>query len=142
MFREKIVTFGGNLKASHIKLSVAARDEYDDEDDEDFESSSDEICPEVKSDNNQFSLDFSDTKLIEFPKILQTSANNVRYLYLPRNRLTKLPTDLFLDFPHLEWLDVRNNGLTELPRLHSHKRFRNNKNILVLKLETFSFSVL
>ena len=140
MFREKIVTFGGNLRASHIKWS-AGRDEEDDEDDENFESSSDEICPEVKSDNNQFSLDFSDTKLIEFPKILQTSANNVRYLYLPRNRLTKLPTDLFLDFPHLEWLDVRNNCLTELPRLHSHKRFRNNKNILVLKLETFSFSI-
>ena len=77
MFREKIVTFGGNLKASHIKLSVAARDEYDDEDDEDFESSSDEICPEVKSDNNQFSLDFSDTKLIEFPKSLQTTGKNV-----------------------------------------------------------------
>ena len=141
MFREKIVTFGGNLKASHIKLSVAHDDE-DDEDDEDFESSSDEICPEVKSDNNQFSLDFSDTKLIEFPKSLQTTGKNVRYLYLNRNRLTRLPTDLFLDFPHLEWLDVRNNGLTELPGLHSHKRFRNNKNILLLKLETLLFPVL
>ena len=137
MFREKIVTFGGNLKASHIKLSKAH-----DEDDENFESSSDEICPEVKSDNNQFSSDFSDMKLIEFPKSLLTSAGNVRYLYLDRNRLTRLPTNLFLDFPHLEWLDVRNNGLTELPRLHSHKRFRNNKNILLLKLETLSFPVL
>ena len=141
MFREKIVTFGGNLRASHIKWSVG-HDEDDDEDDENFESSSDEICPEVKSDNNQFSSDFSDMKLIEFPKSLLTSAGNVRYLYLDRNRLTRLPTNLFLEFPHLEWLDVRNNGLTELPRLHSHKRFRNNKNILLLKLETLSFPVL
>ena len=118
MFREKIVTFGGNLKASHIKLSA-----HDEDDEEDFESSSDE-SPEVKSDNNQFSSDYSDMKLIEFPKSLQRPARNVRYLYLHRNKLTRLPTDLFLDFPHLEWLDVRNNGLTELPRLHSHKRFR------------------
>ena len=137
MFREKIVTFGGNLKASHIKLSKAH-----DEDDENFESSSDEICPEVKSDNNQFSSDFSDMKLIEFPISLQAIAKNVRYLYLHRNRLTRLPTNLFLDFPNLEWLDVRNNGLTELPRLHSHKRFRNNKNILVLNRETLLFPAL
>lgn len=137
MFREKIVTFGGNLKASHIKLSKAH-----DEDDENFESSSDEICPEVKSDNNQFSSDFSDMKLIEFPISLQATAKNVRYLYLHRNRLTRLPTNLFLDFPNLEWLDVRNNGLTELPRLHSHKRFRNNKNILVLNRETLLFPAL
>ena len=138
MFKEKIVTFGGNLKASHIKLSAV----HDEDDEDDFESSSDEICPEVKSDNNQFSSDFSDMKLIEFPKSLQSSARNVRYLYLHRNRLTRLPTDLFLDFPQLEWLDVRNNGLTELPRLHSHKRFRNNKNILLLKLETLLFPLL
>ena len=135
MFREKIVTFGGNLKASHTKLSH-------DEVDEDFESSSDEICPEVKSDKNQFSSDFSDMKLIEFPKSHLSTARNVRYLYLHRNLLTRLPTDLFLDLPHLEWLDVRNNDLTELPGLHSHKRFRNNKNILLLKLETLLFSVL
>ena len=138
MFREKIVTFEGNLKASHIKFNLA----HHDEDDEDFESSSDEICPEVKSDNNQFSSDFSDMKLIEFPISLQATAKNVRYLYLHRNRLTRLPTNLFLDFPHLEWLDVRNNGLTELPRLHSHKRFRNNKNILVLNRETLLFPAL
>ena len=131
MFREKIVTFGENLKASHIKFNVAHHDE-DDENDEDFESSSDEICPEVKSDNNQSSSDFSDMKLIEFPKSLQPSAKNVRFLYLDRNHLTRLPPDLFLDFPQLEWLDVRNNDLTELPHLHSHKRFRNNKNILLL----------
>ena len=117
MFREKIVTFGGNLRASHIKFGATH-----DEEEEEFESLSNENCPEVKSDNNKFSSDFSDMKLIEFPKILQVGEKNIKYLYLQQNKLTRLPTNLFIDLPNLQWLDVRNNALSELPQLQSHKR--------------------
>ena len=128
MFREKTVTFGGSLRASHVSFGVKEEqedDEDDYDDDEDFESLSNEDCPEVKSDNNQFSSDFSDMKLIEFPKILQTGEKNIKYLYLQQNKLTRLPTNLFIDLPNLQWLDVRNNALRELPQLQSHKRSAN-----------------
>ena len=128
MFREKIVTFGGNLRASHIKFGATH-----DEEEEEFESLSNENCPEVKSDNNKFSSDFSDMKLIEFPKILQEK--NLKYLYLPRNNLTKLPSNLFIDLPHLQWLDVRNNALQHLPRLRSHQR---SANIFIAKTRSFT----
>ena len=121
MFRERTVTFGGSVWASHIKLRVTAGD--DEEEDGEFESLSNEDCPEVQSDNNKFSSDFSDMKLIEFPKILQQG--NIKYLYLPRNKLTRLPSNLFIDLPNLEWFDVRNNALQDLPRLHSHQRSDN-----------------
>lgn len=131
MFREKIVTFAGNLRASHIKLRVTDND--DEEEDGRFESLSNEDCPEVKSDNNKFSSDFSDMKLIEFPKILHEG--NIKYLYLPRNKLTRLPSNLFIDLPHLEWLDVRNNALQHLPRLRSHQR---SANIFIAKTRSFT----
>ena len=135
MFREKIVTFGGNLRASHIKFGATH-----DEEEEEFESLSNENCPEVKSDNNKFSSDFSDMKLIEFPKILQEK--NLKYLYLPRNNLTKLPSNLLIDLPHLQWLDVRNNALRELPGLKSHKRSAKSfigktRSFTVLYMESF-----
>lgn len=36
-------------------------------------------------------------------------------LYLENNDLLELPKELFFFLPHLQWLDVRNNRLTELP---------------------------
>lgn len=42
-------------------------------------------------------------------------------LYLENNNLSELPEELFVSLPHLQWLDVRNNQLTNLPAsIRSH----------------------
>lgn len=42
-------------------------------------------------------------------------------LYLENNNLSELPKELFVSLPHLQWLDIRNNQLTNLPTsIRSH----------------------
>lgn len=36
-------------------------------------------------------------------------------LYLENNNLRELPKELFVLLTHLQWLDIRNNQLTNLP---------------------------
>lgn len=36
-------------------------------------------------------------------------------LYLENNNLCELPKELFIILSHLQWLDIRNNQLTDLP---------------------------
>ena len=40
----------------------------------------------------------------------------VTHLYLNNNQLSQLPPDFFLQFTNLQWLDLRNNQLRDLPR--------------------------
>lgn len=50
-----------------------------------------------------------------------------QYLYLEGNEISFLPDDFFKRFPHLKWLDLRNNCLTRLPCVYlgSHTSLRN-----------------
>ena len=41
----------------------------------------------------------------------------VTHLYLNDNNLTTLPKDFFQQFKHMEWLDLRNNYLIDLPKI-------------------------
>ena len=59
------------------------------------------------------SVDMSHRNLEELS--LCCSPNFVTHLYLNDNRLCELPKDFFLQFNHLQWLDLRNNLLVNLP---------------------------
>ena len=59
------------------------------------------------------SVDMSHRNLEELS--LCCSPNFVTHLYLNDNRLCELPKDFFLQFNHLQWLDLRNNLLINLP---------------------------
>ena len=59
------------------------------------------------------SVDMSHRNLEELS--LCCSPNFVTHLYLNDNRLCELPKDFFLQFNQLQWLDLRNNLLVNLP---------------------------
>jgi hypothetical protein len=59
-------------------------------------------------------LDLSRTGLAELPQELY-NARHVECLYLEGNKLTSIPDDFFQHLPNLQWLDLRNNRLTQLP---------------------------
>ena len=67
--------------------------------------------------------DLSGQRLTKFPSSIYNKPSLVRYLYMQDNMLTSLPKDLFLTLENLEWLDVRNNRIAELPPLKGHKRY-------------------
>ena len=59
------------------------------------------------------SLDMSNRNLEELT--LPVLPKFVTHLYLNDNNLCELPKDFFLQFNHLQWLDLRNNLLVNLP---------------------------
>ena len=56
-------------------------------------------------------------------RMKKVSFSTVTQLFLNDNKLQFLPCDFFLEFPSLQWLDLRNNQLIHLfgamPTLHS-----------------------
>lgn len=44
----------------------------------------------------------------------------VTHLYLNDNQLTSLPKEFFIQFHNLQWLDLRNNFLVNLPTKLPH----------------------
>jgi Leucine-rich repeat (LRR) protein len=58
-------------------------------------------------------LDMSKRQLNQF--VFPVLPHLVTHLYLNHNKLQTLPSDFFKQFFNLQWLDLRNNCLTELP---------------------------
>ena len=75
-----------------------------------FESSS-EVVPSKKT----IPLDMSRIQIskLDYPVL----PHLVTHLYLNDNHLTSLPQDFFRKFVNVQWLDLRNNLLTDLPNL-------------------------
>ena len=87
----------------------------------------------------------------EFVNYMVSSSHSIpfQYLYFEGNKLTQLPTDLFVRLSNLKWLDLRNNQLTSIPSngLAQHQSLqylllsRNRLRTLPYELgKTFSFS--
>ncbi|XP_013063183.2 leucine-rich repeat-containing protein 27-like isoform X1 [Biomphalaria glabrata] len=72
------------------------------------------------------SADLSRKHLQAIPEAL-LGLQHLEYLYLEGNQICYLPDDFFSFFPHLVWLDLRNNLLSRIPSLYlsSHTCLRN-----------------
>ena len=70
---------------------------------------------EVASAKNTIPLDMSHRQMstLDYPVL----PHLVTHLYLNDNHLTSLPKDFFKKFVNVQWLDLRNNLLTDLPNL-------------------------
>ena len=75
-----------------------------------FESTS-----EIISSKKTIPLDMSHRQIskLDYPVL----PHLVTHLYLNDNHLTSLPKDFFKKFVNVQWLDLRNNLLTDLPNL-------------------------
>ena len=64
---------------------------------------------------NNLPLDMSHRKISQL--VSPVLPHLVTHLYLNDNNLTSLPEDFFKQFIHVEWLDLRNNLLVNLPKI-------------------------
>ena len=64
---------------------------------------------------NNVPCDLSGRRLSDL--ILPVLPHLVTHLYLNDNNLTSLPKDFFKQFKNMEWLDLRNNFLVDLPKI-------------------------
>ena len=117
---EKCVTFSGNIRASYLNFSL----DYEDGSDDEGWSSGEEERVETSVQQHPDIADFSNRKLETFDLPQVKYPDRIKYLYLSHNVLKKLPENIFLVLPNLEWLDVRNNQLGFLPNLNSHQKIR------------------
>ena len=120
---EKCVTFSGNIRASYLNFSLDHDEQgSDDEGWSSGEESNDLRAQSVHQHPNI--ADFSNRKLETFDLRQVQYPERIKYLYLNENVLKQLPENIFVEFPNLEWLDVRNNQLGFLPNLNSHQKIR------------------
>ncbi|XP_021914486.1 leucine-rich repeat-containing protein 27-like [Zootermopsis nevadensis] len=75
-------------------------------------------------------FDISQKNLKQFPNYLYAKCLHVKHLYLEGNLLQDLSNNFFPSLPNLQWLDVRNNSLRNLP-----KSIANHNNLEVLLLQ-------
>ena len=70
---------------------------------------------EIISSKKTIPLDMSHRQIskLDYPVL----PHLVTHLYLNDNHLTSLPKDFFKKFVNVQWLDLRNNLLTDLPNL-------------------------
>ena len=71
-------------------------------------------------------LDLNRKKIQQIPSGLdKLDLSYLKYLYLEGNRISSLPKDFFVCLLSLEWLDLRNNKLCEIPRnVGEHKNLK------------------
>ena len=121
---EKCVTFSGNIRASYLNFSL----DHEQGSDEGWSSGDGEEDADLRLQTSVLQhpniADFSNRKLETFDLAQIQYPERVKYLYLNENVLKQLPENIFLQFPNLEWLDVRNNQLCFLPNLNSHQKIR------------------
>lgn len=118
---EKCVTFSGNIRASYLNFSLETGS-----DDEGWTSGEEEEewREETRVQQHPNIIDFTNRKLETFDPAQVQYPERIKYLYLSQNVLQELPENIFLVFPNLEWLDVRNNQLGFLPNLNFHQKIR------------------
>ena len=58
-------------------------------------------------------------------KTIDKLGRHLRYVYLQDINLKSIPSYLFNNAPNMEWLDVRNNKLLDLPEeIRTHRRLK------------------
>lgn len=71
-------------------------------------------------------LDLNRKSIEQIPSGLhQLKLSSLKYLYLEGNRISSLPEDFFVCVASLEWVDLRNNRLCEIPKnIGEHKNLK------------------
>ena len=132
-YSEECVTYKGNIRASYLKFRLSdhdGSDHYESETDEDTKTRQSHVSA-IKTD---FVADLSNQNLSSFNIYDVPNPAAVKYLYLQNNKLSKLPRDLFIKFKNIEWLDIRNNNIKELPYLFSNSRYEiDNLTLIMIK---------
>ena len=75
------------------------------------------LAPKKQSKTNSRNVPCDLSKRCLSDLILPVLPHLVTHLYLNDNNLTTLPKDFFQQFKHMEWLDLRNNYLIDLPKI-------------------------
>ncbi|RZF36911.1 hypothetical protein LSTR_LSTR004599 [Laodelphax striatellus] len=83
-----------------------------------------------EKDPHETYIDLSWLNLRSFPLATFEKLENIQHIYLEGNKIRKLDDDFFPTFQQLQWLDIRNNELEEIPVTIS-----NHPNLRVLLLE-------
>ena len=76
-----------------------------------------EVSKLVQSRSTESKLNLARLNLRCFPSVYPLT---LKQIHLRGNKLTELPGALFVDLPHLVWVDVRDNELRELPQQIEH----------------------
>ena len=119
---EKCLVKDGNIRASYLKFRLNEHEVSDDEDeDSDIDDDINEKSYNVNNDENI--VDLSSKKISIFTETAVLRPEAVKYLYLQNNKLTHLPSNLFKIFNNLEWLDIRNNLIREIPQILGNTKY-------------------
>jgi len=76
-----------------------------------------EVSKLVQSRSTESKLNLARLNLRCFPSVYPLT---LKQIHLRGNKLIELPGALFVDLPHLVWLDIRDNELRELPQQIEH----------------------
>ncbi|XP_059163282.1 leucine-rich repeat-containing protein 27-like isoform X2 [Physella acuta] len=115
---------------TEMVLSTTANNSFDEGEADTCETPADVAFVKTKKEQNKIaeiiestkrlrtsSIELSRKRLQSFPEML-LDLSNLEYMYLEGNEIAFLPDEFFKCFPHLLWLDLRNNLLSRIPSMY------------------------